>query len=101
MLEGGGFEVIDLGVDVTPEKFIQALREHRASLLCLSTLLTTTMPSIGATLDALKTAGLRDQVRVMIGGAPITRHFAEEVGADGYGENARSAVLRARELVAS
>lgn len=100
MLEGGGFEVIDLGVDVRPEQFIQAIEEQNADLICLSTLLTTTMPSIKNTLDALRDAGVRDKVKVMIGGAPITQEFANEIGADGYGETARTAVLRARELVA-
>lgn len=99
MLEGGGFEVIDLGVDAAPEKFIAAIKEKNAKLVCLSTLLTTTMPSIKLTLDALKEAGLRDRVKVIIGGAPITQEFADSVGADAYGENARSAVVRARELV--
>ncbi|MDP8244615.1 MAG: corrinoid protein [Candidatus Hinthialibacter antarcticus] len=100
MLEGGGFEVIDLGVDVKPEAFIQAINEKNADLICLSTLLTTTMPSIKNTLEALREAGVRDKVKVMIGGAPITQDYANEVGADGYGDTARSAVIRARELVA-
>lgn len=100
MLEGGGFEVIDLGVDVKPEDFIQAVTEKNANLICLSTLLTTTMPSIKLTLDALRDAGVRNNVKVMIGGAPITQDYADEVGADAYGETARTAVLRARELVA-
>lgn len=99
MLEGGGFDVIDLGVDVPPEKFIDAVKEHNATIVCLSTLLTTTMPSIKTTLEAFTQNGIRDQVKIMIGGAPITQHFAEEIGADGYGDNARSAVLRAKELV--
>ena len=99
MLEGGGFEVIDLGVDVTPDQFVEAVRRHEATLVCLSTLLTTTMPSIQKTLDVLKSSGVREQVRVIIGGAPISQHYADQVGADGYGENARTAVLKARELV--
>ncbi len=99
MLEGGGFEVIDLGVDVTPDQFVEAVRRHEATLVCLSTLLTTTMPSIQKTLDVLKASGVREQVRVIIGGAPISQHYADQVGADGYGENARTAVLKARELV--
>jgi methylmalonyl-CoA mutase cobalamin-binding domain/chain len=99
MLEGGGFEVVDLGVDVSPEKFIDAVKEHHASIVCLSTLLTTTMPSIKTTLEAFRQSEIREQVKIMIGGAPITQHFADEIGADGYGDTARSAVIRARELV--
>ena len=101
MLEGGGFEVTDLGVDVAPEKFIAAIEEKQVNLVCLSTLLTTTMPSMKTTIDALKDAGVRDRVKVMIGGAPITPNYAEEIGADVYGENARVAVSRAREMAAS
>lgn len=100
MLEGGGFEVIDLGVDVAPDKFLAAIKEKRANLIALSALLTTTMPFIKAVIDALKEAGLRDQVKVMIGGAPVTQDFANEVGADGYSDNANGAVGLARRLVA-
>lgn len=99
MLEGGGFEVYDLGVDVAAEAFIEAAKEKNANLVCLSTLLTTTMPSMKTTLDAFLQSGLRDSVKIMVGGAPITPAYAEEIGADGYGENARSAVQRARELI--
>jgi len=98
MLEGGGFEVIDLGPNVTPEQFVQAVKERDATIVGLSALLTTTMPSMRTTIDALKEAGVRNQVKVMIGGAPITQEFATEIGADGYGENARSAVVLARKF---
>ena len=98
MLEGGGFEVIDLGVDVTPEKFVNAVKEHRPGLVCLSALLTTTMPSMKAIIQALREAGLRDRVKVLIGGAPVTTRYAEEIQADGYGDNARTAVTLARQF---
>lgn len=101
MLEGGGFEVIDLGADVAPERFIDAVRSHKADLVCLSALLTVTMPSMRKTIEAFQAAGLRDQVKILIGGAPVTPKFAEEIGADGYGDNARSAVELARRMVAS
>ncbi|MEW6236708.1 MAG: corrinoid protein [Candidatus Omnitrophota bacterium] len=100
MLEGGGFEVTDLGVDVKPDQIISAISEKKAGLVCLSTLLTTTMPSMATTINALKEAGVRDRVKVMIGGAPITQQYADEIGADGYGENARTAVTLARRLAA-
>ncbi len=100
MLEGGGFEVFDLGVDVPPEKFVDSIKEKKARLVCLSTLLTTTMPAMKKTLEVLKESGVRGQVKVMIGGAPVTQRFAEEIGADAYGENARSAVMLARQLAA-
>ncbi len=99
MLEGGGFEIIDLGVDVAPEKFLAAVTEKGANIICLSALLTTTMPSMKDTLAALNAAGLRDKVKVMIGGAPITDAYAKEIGADGYSDNASSAVQLARRLV--
>jgi corrinoid protein of di/trimethylamine methyltransferase len=101
MLEGGGFEVVDLGTDVAPEKFIAALQESNSSILALSALLTVTMPSMKTTIDALKAAGLRDRIKVMIGGAPVTQQFANEIGADGYSENANSAVALARKLAAA
>ncbi len=100
LLEGGGFEVYDLGADVTPERFVQAVREKRANIVCLSALLTVTMPSMRNTIEALKEAGLRDQVKVLIGGAPVTPQFAREIGADGYGENASVAVNLARSMAA-
>lgn len=99
MLEGGGFEVIDLGVDVTPEKFIAAVREHDAHIVAMSALLTTTMPGMKSILEALQEAGIRDQVKVMIGGAPVTRRYAEEIGADAFSDNASGAVRAARELI--
>ena len=96
MLEGGGFEVIDLGVNVAPEKFIEAVKEKKANVVSMSALLTTTMLAMKGTVEALKVAGLRTQVKVLIGGAPITQRFADEIGADGYGENAVEAVALAR-----
>jgi len=101
MLEGGGFEVVDLGVDVSPEKFVAAVHEKNANLVALSALLTTTMPSMKATIEALKQAGVRDKVKVMVGGAPVTQKFADEIGADGYSDNAASAVALARKAVAA
>ncbi len=100
MLEGGGFEVIDLGADVAPEKFVAAIRDKGAEIVCLSALLTVTMPSMKATIDALKEAGLRDRVKVLVGGAPVTQQFANEIGADAYGETASAAVQLARQFTA-
>jgi len=100
MLEGGGFEVIDLGADVAPEKFIEAVREKGANIVALSALLTVTMPAMRTTIEALKQAGVREQVKVMVGGAPVTPQFAEEIGADGYSDNASAAVGLARKFVA-
>jgi len=99
MLEGGGFEIIDLGVDVPPEKFIGAVKEKGANIIALSALLTTTMPSMKATIEQLQEAGIRDQVKVMIGGAPVTQKYADEIGADGYSDNASGAVTLARKLI--
>ena len=96
MLEGGGFEIIDLGADVTPERFVQAVKEKNANLVCLSALLTVTMPSMKTTIEALRAAGVRDRVKVLIGGAPVTQQYADEIGADGYGSSASSAVPLAR-----
>jgi len=101
MLEGGGFEVIDLGTDVSPEKFIDAVKTRNANIVCLSALLTVTMPSMRTTIDALKSAGVRDKVKVMVGGAPVTEQFAREIGADAFGENAGTAVQIARKLTSS
>ncbi len=101
MLEGGGFEVIDLGVDVSAEKFIEAIRNESADIVAMSALLTTTMPSMKNTIEALNEAGVRGNVKIMIGGAPITREYAEEIGADSYGDSAATAVGIARKLVAS
>lgn len=100
MLEGGGFEVVDLGADVAPEKFIEAVQNSGAQIVALSALLTVTMPSMRTTIDALNQAGLREKVKVMVGGAPVTPQFATEIGADGYSETASSAVQLARKLVA-
>ena len=97
MLEGAGFEVIDLGVDVSPEKFIAALNERHATLVAMSALLTTTMNSMKTTVEAIKAAGVRQKVKIMIGGAPVTH----EIGADGYSNNANAAVALARKLVAA
>ena len=99
MLEGSGFEVIDLGTDVSPAKFVDAVRQHEPQVIGMSALLTTTMPSMGATIEALKEAGLREQVKVMIGGAPITQDFADKIGADGFAPDASSASRKAKSLV--
>jgi 5-methyltetrahydrofolate--homocysteine methyltransferase len=99
MLEGAGFEVTDLGVDVTPEKFIAALNEHKAGIVAMSALLTTTMNSMKTTIEAFKAAGVRDRVKIMIGGAPVTQKYSDEIGADGYSNNANAAVALARKLV--
>jgi 5-methyltetrahydrofolate--homocysteine methyltransferase len=98
MLEGSGFEVIDMGTDVTPEKFVKAVTEHQPQLIGMSALLTTTMPSMGTTIKALQEAGLRDKVKVMIGGAPVTDAYANQIGADGYSPDASSAVRLAKSL---
>ncbi len=100
MLEGGGFDVVDLGADVSPEKFVAAIKEKNARIVALSALLTVTMPSMKTTIQALKDAGVRDTVKVMVGGAPVTEQFASEIGADGYSENASAAVGLARKLAA-
>ena len=99
MLEGSGFEVIDLGTDVSPQQFVDAVREHEPQVIGMSALLTTTMPSMGATIEALKEAGLREGVKVMIGGAPITQDFADKIGADGFAPDASSASRKAKALV--
>ncbi len=99
MLEGTGYQVVDLGVDVPPEKFIKEVRDG-AQLIGMSAMLTTTMPSMEATINALKEAGVRDQVKVMVGGAPLTENYASAIGADGYAQDASAAVRRATELLA-
>jgi corrinoid protein of di/trimethylamine methyltransferase len=99
MLEGGGFEVVDLGADVSAEKFIAAVQERKPHLVCLSALLTVTMPSMKTIIEAMAAAGVRDSVKVMVGGAPLTQEFADQIGADGYGENASVAVTLARRLM--
>lgn len=99
MLEGGGFEVLDLGVNVSPEQFISAVKEKNANIVAMSALLTTTMPSMKSTIEALKQAGVRERVKVLIGGAPITGKYADEIGADGYSESAAGAVAMARQAL--
>jgi 5-methyltetrahydrofolate--homocysteine methyltransferase len=99
MLEGGGFEVIDLGVDVSPEKFASAVKEHNAQIVAMSALLTTTMPGMESIIEQLVTEGVRSQVKVMIGGAPVTQRYADEIGADAFSDNASGAVRTARSLV--
>ncbi|MGA2329427.1 MAG: corrinoid protein [Bryobacteraceae bacterium] len=101
MLEGGGFEVVDLGIDVPAEKFVEAVRASHANFVALSALLTATMPSMKTTIEALKQAGIRTQVKVMVGGAPVTKNYAEAIGADGYSESAAGAVALARRLAAA
>lgn len=100
MLEGAGFTVIDLGVDVAPEAFIDAAKNQGAQILGMSALLTTTMPSIKLSIDAIREAGVREKVKIMIGGAPVTQSFADEVGADGYSPDAASAADLAKLLIA-
>ncbi|MFA5872373.1 MAG: corrinoid protein [Anaerolineales bacterium] len=100
MLEGSGFEIHDLGTDVSPEKFVQATQEKKPDLIALSALLTTTMTSMKATIDALQAAGLRNQVKVIVGGAPVTQAFAESIGADGFATDASSATRIAHQLLA-
>lgn len=99
MLEGAGFETLDVGKDVHPETFVAAVREHQPNILGLSALLTTTMPAMKTTIEALEEAGLRDSVKIMVGGAPVTAAFAEEIGADAYAPDAATAVDVARDLV--
>jgi 5-methyltetrahydrofolate--homocysteine methyltransferase len=101
LLEGGGFEVIDLGVNVSPERFIATVQEKDVTIVAMSALLTTTMPAMKTTIEALKQAGLRDRVKILIGGAPITQKYAEEIGADGYSENAVGAVALAKKATAA
>jgi len=100
MMEGAGFEVVDLGTDVKPAAFVDAVREHKPNLIGMSALLTTTMPSMTATIEALTEAGLRDQVKVLVGGAPVTQNFADSIGADGYAPDASSASRKAKALLA-
>jgi 5-methyltetrahydrofolate--homocysteine methyltransferase len=101
MLEGGGFEVFDLGTDVAPEQFVEAAKEHKAHIIALSALLTTTMPSMKLTVEAFIEDGTRDQVKIFIGGAPVTQEFADEIGADGYSKNAVDAVAQAKQWMAA
>ncbi len=99
MLEGGGFEVIDLGADVSPQRFIDAATERHAHLVALSALLTVTMPSMKTTIEAFRAAGVRDSVKIMVGGAPVTQQYADAIGADGFSDSAGAAVALARKLV--
>jgi 5-methyltetrahydrofolate--homocysteine methyltransferase len=99
MLRGAGFEVIDLGVDTSPDAFITAIEENGVRLLGMSALLTTTVPNMGRTIEAFIDAGLRDDVRIMVGGAPVTQEFAEDMGADGYGKDALACVAEAKRLL--
>ena len=98
MMEGAGFELVDLGVDAPPDKFVQAVQDG-AGVLAMSALLTTTMPSMKTTIDALVEAGLRDEVKVLIGGAPVTQAYSDQIGADGYAPDASSAARKAKELL--
>ena len=98
MLRGGGFTVIDLGVNTSPDEFLEAVRENNANLIGMSALLTTTMPNMAKTVERFKDAGLREDVRFMVGGAPVTPEFGEEVGADGYGKDALACVELAKKL---
>ena len=99
MLEGSGFEVVNIGIDIPAEKFIEAVHEHNPDILCMSALLTTTMPYMKTVIDAVADAGLRDKVKIMVGGAPINQSYAEQIGADGYSDNANTAVTKAKELL--
>jgi len=101
MLEGAGFKVVDLGVQVAPETFIEAIHEHRPDVVGFSAFLTTTMPMFKVNIDAIEKAGLRDEVVILVGGAPVTQEYADVVGADGYAADAASATKRAKELLAS
>lgn len=98
MLEGAGFQVIDLGIDVPAETIVDAIRENNPNMLGLSALLTTTMPMIKTTIDEIKASGLRDQLKILVGGAPVDQEFADEVGADGYAPDASSATQLAKRL---
>jgi 5-methyltetrahydrofolate--homocysteine methyltransferase len=100
MLEGSGFEVIDIGVNVPDQTFVDVVREQRPDILCLSALLTTTIDQLRSVIDAISAAGLRDSVKILIGGAPVTQSFADAIGADGYAEEAASAAKLAREITA-
>ncbi len=99
MMEGAGFEIVDLGVDVSPEAFVDAVRDQDVDVVGLSALLTTTMPSMKTTIEAFEEAGLRDQVKIIVGGAPLTQRYADEIGADGYGRDAAAAANLAKQLL--
>ena len=99
MMEGAGLTIIDMGVDISAEAFVDKVKESEANILAMSALLSTTMPGMKATIEALKTAGLRDKVKVMIGGAPVSESFAEEIGADSYAPDAGTAVAEAKKMI--
>lgn len=99
MLEGAAFEIVDLGTDVSPDKFVEAVKTHQPTIVGLSALLTTTMPNMRTTIEALKTAGLRDRVKVIIGGAPVTEAYARDIGADGFASDASRAVTLTKSLI--
>lgn len=99
MLEGGGFEIIDLGTDVTPEKYIDTILSEEVDILGMSALLTTTMPNMGVIITAISEAGLRDKVKIIIGGAPVTADYADQIGADGFAPDASQAVSLAKQLI--
>jgi len=99
MLEGAGFEVIDLGVDVTPQMFVQAVKERQPDILAMSTLLTTTMPMMKETIDAMVESKLRDQIKILVGGAPVTQKVADDIQADGFAKDAPNSVIQARALL--
>ncbi len=101
MMEGAGFEIVDMGTDVSPGKFAEAVKEHQAEFIGLSALLTTTMPSMRTTIDALKEAGVRDNVKIMIGGAPVTQKYADEIGADIYAPDGPSAARKAKQAISA
>ena len=100
MFEGCGFEVINLGVNIPNSKFVETVKQEKPDILCLSALLTTTMVNMKSVIEALENAGLRNQVKVMVGGAPVSETFARQIGADGYSSNANTAVIKAKELLA-
>jgi 5-methyltetrahydrofolate--homocysteine methyltransferase len=99
MMGGAGFDITDLGVDIPPEKFVQKIQEVEPDIVCMSALLSTTMPSMSRTIEAMQKAGVRDKVKVMIGGAPVTEKYAREIKADSYASDAGSAVSKAKELL--
>ena len=101
MCEGNGFEIIDIGFNADPEKFIAAIKQHQPNIVGMSAMLTTTMRAMGHTIKAIEEAGLRDQVKIMVGGAPVDAEFAERIGADGYGSNAPSGADLAKQLVSA
>ncbi len=99
MMEGAGFEIVDLGVDVSPEKFVEAAKEKGANIIGVSALLTTTMPGMKDVVQVLKESGLKEEIKVMVGGAPVTQSYADEIGADGYAPDAASAADKAKQLL--